>query len=93
VRRFFTFALPIDAAAGTADGSPAPDVALVDREEWRRLSAAIPRLPLSIRQPLLLCSIEGLSQAEAAQVLNISEKAVETRIYRARAKLSEILRG
>ena len=93
VRRFFTFALPIDAASRTADSAPAPDVAMADQEEWQRLSTAIAQLPLSVRQPLLLCSIEGLSQAEAAQVLNISEKAVETRIYRARSKLSEILRG
>jgi RNA polymerase sigma-70 factor (ECF subfamily) len=33
-----------------------------------------------------------MTQAEAAQVLGISEKAVETRLYRARAKLNELLR-
>ena len=40
----------------------------------------------------MLCTIEGLSQAETAAVLSISEKAVETRLYRARAKLADYLR-
>ncbi|RYE03133.1 MAG: RNA polymerase subunit sigma-24, partial [Sphingomonadales bacterium] len=40
---------------------------------------------------LVLCSVEGLSQAEAAALLSISEKAVETRIRRARARLTELL--
>ena len=39
-----------------------------------------------------LRTIEGMTQAEAAQVLGISEKAIETRLYRARAKLTELLR-
>jgi RNA polymerase sigma-70 factor (ECF subfamily) len=42
---------------------------------------------------LILRTIEGLTQAETAQVLGISEKAVETRLYRARNKLTEVLRG
>jgi len=33
-----------------------------------------------------------MSQAEAAQTLGVSEKAVETRLYRARNKLAEQLR-
>ena len=41
----------------------------------------------------VLRTIEGLSQAETAAVLSISEKAVETRLYRARSKLLERLGG
>jgi len=33
-----------------------------------------------------------MSQADTAHLLGISEKAVETRLYRARSKLSEMLR-
>jgi RNA polymerase sigma factor (sigma-70 family) len=40
----------------------------------------------------VLRTIEGLSQSETAEVLGISEKAVETRLYRARNKLTEFLR-
>ncbi len=54
--------------------------------------AAIAMLPASLRDVLVLRTIEGMSQVESAGVLDISEKAVETRLYRARAKLAEILR-
>jgi RNA polymerase sigma-70 factor (ECF subfamily) len=54
--------------------------------------AAIATLPASLKESLILRTIEGLSQAETAQVLGISEKAVETRVYRARARLAESLR-
>lgn len=37
----------------------------------------------------MLRTIEELSQAETAAVLRISEKAVETRLYRARARLAQ----
>ena len=47
----------------------------------------IAKLPLAIREPLILRTIEGLTQAETAEILGISEKAVETRIYRARKAL------
>ncbi|RYD90174.1 MAG: RNA polymerase subunit sigma-24, partial [Sphingomonadales bacterium] len=55
--------------------------------------ALIGTLPLALREPLILRTIEGLSQAETAEVLGISQKAVETRLYRARMKLQENLRG
>jgi DNA-directed RNA polymerase specialized sigma24 family protein len=41
----------------------------------------------------LLHTVEGLSQSETAAVLGVTEKTVETRVYRARQKLNEILRG
>jgi RNA polymerase sigma-70 factor (ECF subfamily) len=34
-------------------------------------------------------SIDGRSQAEAASLLGVSEKAIETRVYRARQRLRE----
>ncbi len=93
VRRFFSFALPIEAAATIADETIPADQQLADRAELARVREAITKLPMTIREPLVLRTIEGLSQAETAQVLGISEKAVETRLYRARRKLTEVLRG
>lgn len=93
VRRFFSFALPIEAAATIADESIPADKQLADRAELARVRDAITKLPSSIREPLILRTIEGLTQAETAEVLGISEKAVETRLYRARNKLTEDLRG
>jgi RNA polymerase sigma factor CnrH len=40
---------------------------------------------------LVLRTVEGLTQAETAEILGVSEKAVETRLYRARQKLTAIL--
>ena len=92
VRRFFSFALPIEAAAIIADETSLADKQMVDRAELARVQGAIARLPLAIREPLVLRTIEGLTQADVAQVLGISEKAVETRLYRARLRLIELLR-
>ena len=70
---------------------PTQDAEMADQAELTRLSLAIAELPASQREPLVLCSIDGLSQAEAASILSISEKAVETRIRRARIRLAELL--
>jgi RNA polymerase sigma-70 factor (ECF subfamily) len=41
-----------------------------------------------LREPLLLCGVDDLSHAEAAEALGITAKAVELRIRRARAALA-----
>ena len=55
------------------------------------LAEEIERLPIRLREALILVSIDGRSQAEAAELLGVSEKAIETRIYRARQKLRDRL--
>ena len=87
VRRFFSLALPIEAAATVSDDSIPPDQQMDDRAELARVREGIARLPPAIREPLILHTIEGLTQVETAEILGISEKAVETRIYRARRAL------
>lgn len=82
---------PIDEAYNMSDDAIAPDVQAADRAELARVSTAIVRLPARLRETLILRTVEGLGQAETADVLGISEKAVETRLYRARSKLSELL--
>jgi len=93
IRNFFARALPLSEhmVDTIADPGPALDTALAARDELERLWRAIALLPSALKEPLILRTIEGLSQAEVAQVLAISEKAVETRLYRARAKLAESL--
>jgi RNA polymerase sigma-70 factor (ECF subfamily) len=46
-----------------------------------------------LREVLLLRGVEEMSQAETAALLDVSEKTVETRLYRARAKLRQLLAG
>lgn len=92
VRRFLTFAVPIGAEAeAVAQDHVAADVVAADRQELDRVAKAIAALPRPLRESLVLRTIEGFSQAEAAAVLSISEKAVETRVRRARAKLLQVL--
>lgn len=93
VRQFFSFALPLEEAHEVAEPAPDAERQATDREELDRTMAAIARLPPRLKEVLVLRTIQDLSQAEAAHVLGVSEKAVETRLYRARAKLSEFLRG
>lgn len=90
VRRLLWFAMPIDGQAeAVADDQVAIDDAAADRQELDQVTRAISTLPMSLKEALVLRTIEGLSQAETAGVLSISEKAVETRLYRARARLLE----
>lgn len=93
VRRLFAFALPIEAAGHVADEAQGPEAALASHGEVARIQAAIAALPDALKEPLLLCAMEGLSQEEAAAILGISRKAVETRIHRARQKLSHLVEG
>jgi RNA polymerase sigma-70 factor (ECF subfamily) len=90
VRRFLAFALPIEEAAGIADEGPDPEQILASRQRAEHIHAALAALPDRLKEPLLLCALEGVSQDEAATILGISRKAVETRIYRARRKLSHL---
>lgn len=93
VRRFFTLARPLEDALVVADDAHDPEQALASAHEVRRIHAQIAGLPDALKEPLLLCALEGLSQEEAAAILGISRKAVETRLYRARQKLSHLADG
>ena len=91
VRRLISVVLPVDYAADTADDAPSIETATADRQELQRVAAAIAGLPGNLREALVLRTIEGFSQAETADVLGISQKAVETRLYRARQRLASSL--
>ena len=91
VRRLIWAILPIEHAADTPDDTPSPEIAASDRQELARVAGAIGQLPANLREVLILRTLEGQSQAEAAEILGISEKAIETRLYRARRTLTERL--
>ena len=74
----------------TADESSAGRAAsgaLEQRECAEAVRAAVAALPIELREALILCEYEGLAQAEAAEALGVTPKAVEMRLYRARAAL------
>lgn len=60
-------------------------------DEIARLKTAVQRLPVTLREPLLLTVYSGLSQKEAADALGLTPKAVERRVATARERLRELL--
>ena len=67
------------------DGAAAAEARLALGE----LDAVMSTLPVDQRAALVLKSVEGLSGPEIAQILGITEGAVEQRLVRARATLKE----
>lgn len=87
VRSFFSFARPIDADEDFKSDAPGPEREAESRADLARVEKAIASLPQALREVLTLRTIEELSQTETAAILGISEKSVETRLYRARLRL------
>lgn len=77
-----------------AEGGEAGRGAGVDAE---RLAAGVRRavddLPAPLREAVVCVELEEMSHVEAAAVMACTPKAVETRLYRARAALRESLRA
>lgn len=57
----------------------------------RMLEAAIDGLPAAYRAVFVMRDVEGLSTAETAECLELSDEAVKTRLHRAKAMLREAL--
>jgi RNA polymerase sigma-70 factor (ECF subfamily) len=68
-----------------------PEGELMSDEARAHLDEAVDHLPASLRVVFLLREIEGLSTRETAEVLDLSEAAVKTRLSRARLHLREDL--
>ena len=90
IRQFFEFHSDNEAGMIVADDAPDPSAELQARQALEVMQKEITRLPATLREPFVLVTFGENSQAEAAHILGISEKAVETRIYRARNRLREI---
>jgi RNA polymerase sigma-70 factor (ECF subfamily) len=73
------------------DSKPLPDATLALNERAAAVRAAIAELPEDWRTALVLSEYELLPNAEIANVLHCSVKAVESRIYRAKQRLRERL--
>ena len=59
----------------------------------REVAAAVMNLPTKLREVILLYYYRGLSAAETAEVLKISQPAVSGRLKRARERLKAELKG
>jgi RNA polymerase sigma-70 factor (ECF subfamily) len=70
-----------------------PERELLSSEARLYLDRAIEQLSPSLRVVFVLRDMQGLSTQETAEVLNLSETAVKTRLSRARLRLREELSG
>jgi RNA polymerase sigma-70 factor (ECF subfamily) len=68
-----------------------PEKELMTAESKAYLDRAIDKLSANLRVVFVLRDIQGLSVRETAEILNISEMAVKTRLSRARFQLREDL--
>jgi RNA polymerase sigma-70 factor (ECF subfamily) len=68
-----------------------PEDDLLRAEAREEMTRAIDELPPTLRSVFVLRDIEGLSTAETAETLDLSESAVKSGLMRARLKLREQL--
>lgn len=90
--------VPIESAAdvdalGIAMDEPGADRIVIAREELRRLTLALDRLPARCKEAVVLGRIEGLSRREIAQRMDIAEDTVRQHLIRGMRLLTDLLHG
>jgi RNA polymerase sigma factor (sigma-70 family) len=92
VRRMVFGSRPLETEAMmAADQAPTAEASLIGRQRQAALDRAIAALPAKLKEPLILTCFEDMSHQAAGELLGVSAKTVETRVYRARRKLSGVL--
>lgn len=77
--------------AQIADKNLPADEQLAGKQLQRLLAQMIATLPEELRHPLELSTVQELNSAEIAEIMNIPESSVRTRLMRARQRLKEKL--
>ena len=77
--------------ASFVDWSILPENELLTEEGKKAIDAAVKKLPESLRMVFILRDVEDLSIKETAEILNLTEVNVKTRLLRARMALREQL--
>ena len=72
---------------------PAPNEQALAAERAAAVRTAVGKLPEDLREAVVLCEWEERSVAEASAILDVTPKAVESRLYRARQILREWLKS
>jgi RNA polymerase sigma factor (sigma-70 family) len=78
---------------GAASSAPEPDHLIIEREEIRRLKAAMEQLPARTREAITLACFEGLSRKEIAQRMGVTHRAASQFIARGVLVLGDIIYG
>jgi RNA polymerase sigma-70 factor (ECF subfamily) len=81
----------METAQTLSDSSPLPDEQLAGAQMQQILQRLIAGLPEDLRHPLELSTVQELNSVEIADVMEIPESSVRTRLFRARRQLKEKL--
>jgi RNA polymerase sigma-70 factor, ECF subfamily len=79
------------ALAHMADRSMAADEQVAQGQMQQILERLVAGLPEDLRRPLELSTVQELNSVEIAEIMNIPENSVRTRLLRARKMLKEKL--
>jgi len=83
--------LDVDTLPTPTPWDDSPERRLLQNELIEMMNDALTALSEALREVFVLRDIDGLSTAETAEVLNISETAVKSRLHRARLVLRQEL--
>ncbi len=82
-----------DQELSIADDRDPPDIAMIHAEKQKVLEKEIAALPERQRTAMNLCFDEGLSNQEAAEVMGLKLKALQSLVMRAKTTLKERLKN
>lgn len=82
---------PLDDPDLAEDGAAGPEAMLIEGDRMAALDAALARLPERQRQAVVLRHIEGLSNPEIAEILDLGVEAVESLTARGKRALGAAL--
>jgi RNA polymerase sigma-70 factor (ECF subfamily) len=85
--------LALDEEVPLVDEQDTPDIAMIRTQEQHVLEQEIAALPERQRLALNLCFAEGLSNQEAAEVIGVRLKALQSLIMRAKSTLKERMKA
>jgi len=83
---------PLDPDFDAASDDPDPEIQLQQQQMAKRVEGAIQALPDRQRAAIVLSHYQGLSNPEAAEILDVSIEAVESLLSRGRRALKQSLR-
>lgn len=79
-------------ASRLPDTRPGPEETYARKERFEILEDSLKSLPPALQSAVWLRDVQGLSTAEAARALGLSEGTLKSQLHRARSKLSLLIR-
>jgi len=79
--------------ASLPDGRPGPELEAEGRDQLARVLAALQEMPETDRAAVLMRAQDGMSHAEIARALGLTEVAVKVKVHRARLRLAALRTG